>query len=108
MVQTSVGGIIASRKSCVLGLRARYARKSMDIVGYNKLGISFAVKGIRFSSGGKRYSTNKAHEMGDRPDRLDIHVSISVLSSSRQILNLSIILCLISGARTDVVRGRLV
>ena len=76
MIQMSVGGIIAYRKTRVLGLRARYASKSRDTIGNNILGISFVVKGIRFSSGGKRYSRNKCHEMGGR---LKIHVSKSVL-----------------------------
>lgn len=76
MVQISDGGIIASRKNLVLGLRTRYASKSRDNIGHNKLGISFAVKGIRFSSGGKRYPTNKCHEMGGR---LKIHVNKSML-----------------------------
>ena len=76
MVQISVGGIIAYRMNRVLGLRARYASKSRDTIGHNTLGVSFVVKGIRFSSGGKRYSMNKCHEMGGR---LIIHVSKSML-----------------------------
>ena len=76
MVQIRVGGIIAYRKNRVLGLRARYASKSRGTIGHNTLGISFVVKGIRFSSGGKRYSKSQCHEMGGR---LKIHVSKSVL-----------------------------
>lgn len=93
---------MANRKSRVLGLRARYASESREIIVYNIFGISFAVRGIRFSSGGNRYSTKMFHEKGDR---LDIHVSISVLVF-KQILDLSIMLCPISVARTDMVRGK--
>lgn len=94
--------MIANRKSRVLGLRARYASESRGTREYIILGISFAVKGIRFASGGKRYSTNMFHGIGDR---LEIHVSISLLIF-KQILDFSIMLCPISVAQTDVVRGK--
>jgi hypothetical protein len=94
IVQTSVGGMIANRKSRVLGLRARYASKSRDVTVNNMFGISFAVKGLRFSSGGKRYSING--------DRLEIHVSISELIF-KQIFDFSIMLRPISVARPDIV-----
>jgi len=95
MVQMSVGGIIANRMNRVLGLRARYASKSIDNIDCSISGIAFVVKGIRFSSGGKKYPKNELHEMGDT---LEVHVSISVLNS-QQIHDFSIILCPISVAR---------